>query len=88
MEMFLVNLRGPAAAIKTIDVEVKVCPKTVWAIDKKGRRHLVGSSIFQTLAAAERCRTALLQTVVASTWTRNMKPWTWKAAKAALATLH
>lgn len=88
MEMFLVNLRGPAVAVKTIDVEVKVCKKTVWAIDKKGRRHLVGSSIFQTLAAAERCRTALLTTIVGSDWFRWKKPFNWRAAKAALATLH
>ncbi len=80
MKMFLVHLRSPTRQIQVIDVTVKVCEKTVWAIDTRGNRHLVGSSIFQTLPAAERCRLALCERIAGSKFFQYHKPYQYAAA--------
>lgn len=74
MKMFLVYLKSPTRNIREVEVEVKVCPKTVWAIEKNGTRHLVGSSVFQTMPAAQRCQRALLEQLVAYPWARRNRP--------------
>jgi hypothetical protein len=88
MKLFLVHLKSPSRVLKEIEVEIKVCKKTVWAIEKDGARHLLGSSVFQTLPAAERCRTALLQRLVDDKYIKYAKPDLWGRAKRELERLH
>lgn len=89
MKMFLVNLKWAPASIRTIEVEIKVCKKTAWAIERNARRHLIGSSVFQTPAAAERCRTALLVQLAESKGLRWKFPGYYQQIQHALqATLH
>lgn len=83
--MFLVNLDQPSRPIVERTVAVKVCKKTVWAIEANGRRHLVGSSAFQTLAAADRCRTALLQKIVNTPYNKYHRPYAFTRAQEELA---
>jgi len=84
-EMFIVDLESPSRAVRKVQLLVKVCPKTVWAIATNGRRYLIGSSAFQTMAAAERCRIALLQKIVADPRAAYFAPWRLDSAKKALA---
>ncbi len=86
-EMFIVDLKSPIRAVRPMVLRVKVCPKTVWAVRNDGRRYLIGSSAFQTKAAAERCRRALLQKVVDDTYQQHYRPAVWENAKRALATV-
>lgn len=88
MQMHLVNLKAPWREPKLVEVTVKVCPKTVWAIEVGGRRHLVGSSAFQTLPAAERCRRALLENLAKDRFTFFKRPHITRLAQATLKTLH
>ena len=50
--------------IREREVTIKVCNKTTWAICQDGKRHLLGSSAFYTLAAAQRCKLAYLYKTV------------------------
>lgn len=86
--MYLVRLTSPCREPRLVDVTVKVCAKTVWAVTADGRRHLVGSSAFQTLPAAQRCRAALLQKLVDSRYHQYTNPNLVQAAKQVLHTLH
>ncbi len=88
MKLYIVNLDSPACLIRERDLEVKVCPKTVWAIAPNGRRYLLGSSAFQTPAAAARCQKALLQKVVENTYYQRFDPFRVKRAVELLQTLH
>jgi len=87
MLFYIVNLNYPPAPIKELDLEVKVCKKTVWGIAKNGRRYLIGASAFQTLPSAERCRRGALEKLVESSWQKMFRYHTWEAANKAL-TLH
>ena len=86
--MFIVKLRHPLRPVQVHEVTVKVCKKTVWAIDEAGGRHLVGSSAFQTLASAERCRFALLQKLVDSTFNQRYNQGFVNLARTIMQTLH
>lgn len=80
MKLYIVNLKAPWRPVVERDWEVKVCAKSVWAIATTGRRFLLGASAFQTLASAERCRTALLQQIHASSWQKWHRQHAWRAA--------
>lgn len=92
MRLYIVNLKSPACKIRERDLEVKVCPKTVWAVAPDGRRYLLGSSAFQTLPAAARCQAArcqaaLLQKVIDNTYFQRYDPFRVQRAKVVLQNL-
>lgn len=60
-------LRRPTSKIREIECEIDVCEKFTWARDKHGKRHLLGTSAFFTLKAAERSKFGALQKVVEKT---------------------
>lgn len=84
IQMHIVDLARPYREVRVVPVLVKVCAKTVWAIEANGRRHLVGSSAFQTPAAASRCRLAILQKLVANPANRYFRPYAVQRATEAL----
>lgn len=88
MKFFIVRLRSPTCQIREQELAVKVCKQTVWAIRPDGRRHLIGSSAFQTLAGAQRCQRALLQKIVDDTYHKIKRPSEWSNAQRVLQTLH
>ncbi len=88
MLMFLVALKRPLRPVRQAEVTVKICKKTVWAIDSKGHRHLIGSSAFQTLPAAERCRFALLKHLAEDPFINKYYPHLRISAKAQMDTIH
>lgn len=88
MIMFIVDLKRCLRKVRQEVVVVKVCKKTVWAISEDGTRHLVGSSAFQTLTSAERCRYALLQKMVADPYYKHMHYFAHASAVKQLALFH
>lgn len=52
--------------ITEADVTIVVCKKRTWVQLLSGKRRLLGSTAFFTRAAAERCKLALLQKLVAT----------------------
>jgi len=84
MKLYIVNIKRPWNPVAVRDYEIKVCKKSVWAIAKTGRRFLLGASAFQTLASAERCRTALLEQIHNSQWQKNNRQYGWAATDAVL----
>ena len=80
MKLYIVNIKRPWKPVVERDWSVKVCAKTVWAIAANGKRFLLGASAFQTLASAERCRSALLNQIHESDWQRNNRYHAWKSA--------
>jgi len=87
-EMFIVKLKSPWLPAKPMMVTVKVCAKTVWAVLPNGHRALVGSSAFQTLAAADRCRVALMQKIVGNPGYGYFAPYALESAKRGLGKDH
>lgn len=89
MKMFYVNLRWPTDPVQEIEVIVRTGKKMVWAERANGRRHLIGSSVFQTLASAERARFALAEKCTTDRWTKWNRPALYTQAMKALGhTLH
>lgn len=83
-DMWFVDLERPHRQLRKDMATIKVCEKTVWAVRADGRRHLVGSSAFQTEAAAQRCRVALLRRIVNDPGARYYAPYALIAARDAL----
>lgn len=83
-QVFYVNLRKPWRPIITVDCEIIICEKLVWAVDCHGARRLLGASAFITLPSADRARFGALKRatlpVVAS-----VAPKAFEAAKFELA---
>lgn len=69
--VFLV--RGPLRSIVAVDAEIRR-GKWSWAVLKDGSRHLLGSTAFFTLAAAGRCRFALLMELTKNTYLQFYHP--------------
>lgn len=94
MKMFFMDPKRPAREPRLVEVTVKECKKTVWGITADGKRHLIGSSLFQTLASANRAREPLLRKLVndsyvRSNWaTRGLHEGAVKALKQLKVTLH
>lgn len=88
MKMFIVDLRHLVPSIREHEVEVRVCKKTVWAVRSDGRRHLIGSSAFQTRPAAERALRGILNKIVTDSYMLHKKPDAVRRANKTLHTLH
>lgn len=67
-KMWLVNVKSPDYPIREVEVKVVVCKKTVWAELPNKQRKLIGSTIFQSEAAAKRCQFAHIERIVKNTW--------------------
>lgn len=72
MKVFFMDPKRPIRESRQIEVEIIVCDKTSWAVLADGSRRLVGSSIFFTLASANRARRGALQKVVDDTALASM----------------
>jgi hypothetical protein len=74
VKVFLMNPARPLRRVRQIDCAIKVCARTVWAIEPDGRRHLMGSSAFLTQPAAERAQRGCVQRVIDDKWVFKRKP--------------
>lgn len=63
-KVFYVNVQRPWRAIREVDATVIACKKQAWAEDQHGSRRLIGSTVFFTLAAAERAKIGALVKIV------------------------
>lgn len=66
MLMYLVNSKWPMGDITEVNVTIVPCEQTVWAVLPSGKRKLVGSYIFFTKAAAERCQLGMVRNIEAA----------------------
>ena len=83
-QVFYVNLRHPWRQIVTVDCDIVVCEKRVWAVDCHGARRLLGASAFLTMASADRARFGALKRAVLPV-VASVAPKAFEAAKFELA---
>lgn len=61
------------SAIREAEAEIEVKEKCTWA-HVKGKHHLLGSTAFYTLAAANRAKRGALMKAIATPYLRRMMP--------------
>lgn len=64
-KVFLVSSASPTRKIREVEVAL-ITRKFCWAEEANGRRHLVGSTAFFTLVAAERAKLGYLTKMLGS----------------------
>lgn len=72
--VWIMNPAAPLRKIRQVECEIVTCEKTTWAerivlrdvngVAPRGRRHLLGTSAFYTVKAAERAKRGALQKLV------------------------
>lgn len=77
--VYIIDLRVP---VRTIRVRQAVITGTKWRwADVNGKRHLIGSSAFFTLAAAQRSQRGLLEQIVKTRCLQYIHPHLYSTAK-------
>lgn len=64
--IFLYTPNRPGSRIREVEATIEIKPKCTWAFHQ-GKQHLLGSTAFYTLAAANRAKRGALQKVVDTT---------------------
>mgnify|MGYP000965543464 CR=1 FL=1 len=70
--VFIFQPSQPTRKIIELDAQILTLEKRTWAETASGKRHLLGSSAFYTLAAAERAKRGALLKITETTALRRM----------------
>lgn len=72
--VFIVNLTAPTRKIIELDAQILTLEKRTWAETASGKRHLLGTTAFYTLASAERAKRGALVKLTENSYLRRYNP--------------